>query len=155
MTALSIDQEKLRTLGFALVMVLKEITGAWQTNTYREKFLRNLFDSLTAMHLQPPLGQKRPHYPGVRVYTQYADPRRALEPSEILKYLEGRYPNDDCMFDLRVVTVDEGVATNAFLFQWDVLVSANFSWRGFLDPEKHRVLIPDDVDEKHLTPKAN
>jgi len=74
--------------------------------------------------------------------------------STILEYLNGLFPTHDCTFDLRVVTIADGVATDAFMFQWDDLVRAELMWSEIPDTSKHRVPVPHDIDAKHLSPKT-
>lgn len=140
---------ELRKLALTLVSILRYVGGAWLLNEHREKQLRHDFDNLLHLHGCSTLGQSRPFSPTVRVYCSHAD-LHAIDLRKIQADLAARYVSEDCMFDLRIVVVQETAVTDAFLLPWEIIRDA--LTLGDLEP--HRVAIPDDVNPEHYQPRA-
>lgn len=144
-----IEPGQLRSLSQTVVSVLRYIDGTWPIDEYREKQLRYAFDGLTQLHGCPDLSQERPFYTTVRVYSGRAG-LRAIHPHKIQADLTTPYGTSDCMFDLRVILVEAGAVTDAFLLPWPVLRGSVFGTLGDVDLEAYRIAIPDDIDPKHF-----
>jgi hypothetical protein len=143
-----ISRDELRKLALTVVSILRYIDGTWPLDQYREKVLRHHLDELARLHGLPSLGQRQPFYPTVRVFSTDADPLR-IDSTAIRNDLAARYSNNDCMFDLRVLTVKGGAVVNAFLFPWVLLESGSSQWGSGINPEAYRVPIPNDINPKH------
>lgn len=143
-----IGPELLRTLALTVISILRYIDGGWKLNEYHEKVLQYNLDNLTDIHHLPPLGQLLPYYPTVRVFVAASD-SLTVNLEQIHNDLSSHYPNNDCMFDLRVVIVREGIAVDAFLFPWSLIRKADQKW-SLRSPKQYRVAIPEDIDKKYL-----
>lgn len=139
----------LRKLASTLVSVLRYVDATWSLNEHREKLLGHEFDNLVHLHDCAVLGQKRPFSTTVRVYCSEAN-LPAVDVRKIQDDLATRYVNDDCMFDLRIVVVEGGAVTDAFLLPW--LAVRNGLPLHELQP--YRVSIPDDINVEHFQPRA-
>lgn len=146
--AVEIDPTALRRLALTLVSVLRYIDCTWSIDEHREKQLRHEFDHLRHLHGCAVLGQKRPFSPTVRVYSS-EDNLRNIDIEKIKADIATHYVNEDCMFDLRIIIVEAGTATDAYLLQWEIL-QGGFNLVGKGDLEPHRVSIPDDIDMTHI-----
>lgn len=120
---IEISPRELRKLALTVVSILRYVDGAWLLNEYREKQLKHDFDNLLHLHGCSPLGQSRPFNPTVRVYCAQAD-LNAIDLRKIQADLTARYVNEECMFDLRIVVVQEAAVTDAFLLPWEVVQDA-------------------------------
>lgn len=138
----------LRTLALTVVSVLRYVDGTWSLDKYREKMLRYQLDELASIHQEPTLGQRQPFFTTVREFSVDADPR-SVNPAVIRNDLAGRYPNQDCMFDLRVLTVKNGGVVNAFLFPWALLETGGSEWGNGINPKTYSTPIPNDMDPRH------
>jgi hypothetical protein len=151
---IEIGPAELRKLALTVVSILRYVDGTWSLDQYRERMLRHDVDGLASFHALPSLGQRRPFFPTVRVFSTDTDPRR-VDASAIYTDLAGRYSTNDCMFDLRVLTVKEGAVVDAFLFPWALLENGGPEWSRGINLEAFRVQIPDDINPKHLeSPEA-
>jgi hypothetical protein len=146
-TPFHISREELRTLAVFSLSVLRYADGTWSLNEFREKVLRHALDNLANFHGFPLLGQLQPYYPTVRVFSLNENPR-SVDLVAICNDLAKQNPNNDCLFDLRVLTVREGAVVDAFLFPWPIIQNG---WSGSVNPETYRVAIPQDIDSKHLS----
>lgn len=139
----------LRTLALTVVSLLRYMDNKWPLNEYREKLLRHDLDNLVHLHACAVLGQKRPFSPTVRVYCSEAN-LPTVDIRKIQNDLATRYVNDDCMFDLRIVVVEKGAVTDAFLLPWSIA-------RNGLPLERlqsYRVSIPDDINVEQFQQRA-
>jgi hypothetical protein len=144
--SVEIASAELRRLALTVVSVLRYVDAAWPIDQYREKRLRHDLDSLALLHGCALLGQRQPFYPTVRVYS--ANPK-TIDLRKIRSDLATQYVNNDCMFDLRIVLVNDGAVIDAFLFPWEVLESGGFHWSPAMLSETPRVPLPDDVSPEH------
>ena len=141
---IEIGPDELRKLALTVVSIFKYIDGTWNLDQYREKLLRNHLDSLSSLHGCSVLGQKEPYYPTVRIFS--AD-LRVVDPVKIYADLVEQYPNNDCMFDLRVLIVNENCVVEAYLFPWEFLNEGGF--KKCVDLEVYRTPVPNDIDPEH------
>lgn len=146
---IEINSSALRTLAFTVVSILKYVNGTWPFDQYQEKTLRYNLDSLTQLHSFPSLGQQQPFFTTVRVYSINTD-HSAISLSAIRSDIEKRFPHNDCIFDLRILTVKGGEVINAFLFPWTLLENDEFEWSSISNLEEYRTSVPTDVEPKHL-----
>lgn len=144
-----ISHSDLRSLALIILCVLRYIDGSWSFTEFREKTLRHGLDGHSALHGLGPLGQKEPYYPTVRVFSTAADPRQ-VDIAAIRSDLAAHYPNNDCMFDLRVLMVMSGTVVDAFLFPWAVVRNGDSSGLGLLNFGGYRVPRPDDIKVKDI-----
>jgi hypothetical protein len=147
-----ISRVELSKLASSVVSVLKYVNGTWSlTDQYHEKILRHNLDCLTRLHDLPSLGQRQPICRTVRVYSTNPDPR-VIKPTRaaILSAIEKQHPDNDCMFDLRVVTVNDGKVAKAFLFPWKLFDNQGDNWGINVNIDEYRISIPSDIDPKHL-----
>lgn len=145
----NISAAQLRTLAIAVVSVLKYIDGTWQLNDLREKILRHELDELVTLHGLPVLGQKRPFHTQVRVYLEGSDPLD-VDPVAIRSDLCGKYLEQDCSFDLRVLMVKSGKVVEAYFFPWAVVSVANSGVWQKINAKDYRADIPDDINPDHI-----
>ncbi|MDU9049736.1 MAG: hypothetical protein Q3M30_12885 [Candidatus Electrothrix sp. Rat3] len=144
-----INSSALGALTLIVVSILKYVNGTWFLDQYHEKTLRRKLDGLTHLHGLPSLGQRQPFFTTVRVYSTNLD-HSAINLSAVRNDIGKVFPHNDCMFDLRILTVKEGEVINAFLFPWALLGDEGFEWDNISDLEKYQVPIPDDIELKHL-----
>lgn len=148
-----ISTSQLRMLALTMVSVFNYIGGAWAFDDLREKTLRHFLDELAPLHGLPLLGQRKPFFTRVRVYQTNPDPL-LRDPVAVRLDLSRRYPDQDCLFDLRVLVVREGVVTDAYLFPWRSFAGRGVDWREGIDPGQYRTTIPADINPEHLGNKA-
>lgn len=145
-----IEAAALRRLARTVVSILRYVDGTWSLNDLRERMLRHDLDELASLHGAPMLGQQCPFYTCVRIYLDGSDPLQ-IDPEAIRKDLEVRHPNEDCLFDVRVVLVADGAAVGAYLFPWSTFAAFDPNWRDNVDSSLFRTVIPDDIDPQHLS----
>lgn len=152
---IQIEAAHLRRFAFTVVSIVRYIEGTWTFDDLREKTLRHELDELASLHGAPVLGQQRPFHTRVRVYLAGSDPLQ-IDPAAIRQDLAARYLNQDCLFDVRVLLVADGVVTDAYLFPWSVFAAPSPNWADHVDPSRFRTAIPDDINLQHLSaPPAN
>lgn len=145
---IEIGPAELRMLTLTVVSILRYVDGTWSLDQFREKLLRHHLDILAPLHGLPLLGQSQPFYPTVRIFSTDPDPR-TIDPTTIRTDLAKRFSSNDCMFDMRVLTVNERIVVDAFLFPWGLLENAGSEWGSSIDPAAYRVPIPNDVKPEH------
>ena len=145
---IEISPVELRILALSVVSILRYLDGTWCLDQFRERLLRHHLDNLVPLHGLPLLGQLQPFHTVVRVFSTDSDPR-AIDPTSIRIDLARRYSTNDCMFDLRVLTVKGRDVVDAFLFPWRLLEKAGSDWGTNIDPAAYRVPIPDDIKPEH------
>ncbi len=131
--------------------LLRYVEGSWALDQYRERFLRHDLDCLVDLHKQALMNQCRPHFATVRVFSTDPD-FREFNIAQISSALAAQYPTNDCMFDLRYLTVRNGEVVDAHLIPWQYLQDGTVP--GVTDPDQFRVDIPSDIDPMHLEPGA-
>jgi hypothetical protein len=144
-----ISAVQLRTLALTIVSVLRYVDGTWHWDDVRDKTLRYDLDALVAVHGLPLLGQRRPFHTRVRVYSADSDPLQ-VNPTAIESDLTARYVDQDCSFDLQVLTVRDGAVVNAYLYPWALFATRGSDWSDAINPEQYRTAIPDDIKPEHL-----
>ena len=59
--------------------------------------------------------------------------------------------DQDCSFDLLVVTVTSGAVVAAYLFPWALFFAvADPDWSRGINAELYRTVVPADIDPEHL-----
>jgi hypothetical protein len=140
---------ELRTLALNVVSVLRYVDNTWPLNEYREKQLRHELDNLSQLHGCSVLGQKRPFYTTVRVYSEKGN-LRTVSLQQIQMDLATRYGTNDCMFDLRIILLENSAVSSAYLLPWSVLQSSGCSSLGNIHLEPYQVILPDDIEPEHF-----
>ncbi len=102
-----INPPDLRILARTLVATLRYTDGTWCADGLRELHLRHDIDCLVSFHKLPLLGQRRPYRTIVRVYANSPDPTK-LDIVSIHQELSSRFPDTDCVFDVRYLVVNAG-----------------------------------------------
>ena len=144
-----ISATHLRMLARTIVSILRYVDGAWQVDELREKILRHDLDEIAALHGLPRLGQRPPFHACVRVYSTDSDPL-LVDLIAIRRDLATRYADQDCSFDLRVLTIRDGEVIEAYLIPWSVFADPNAGWSHSVNVERYRTAIPDDIKPEHL-----
>ncbi|CAK8714043.1 MAG: hypothetical protein CDV28_12013 [Candidatus Electronema aureum] len=147
-----ISRVELSKLAFTIVSVLNYVNRIWSLDDqYHERTLRHNLDCLTRLHGLSSLGQRQPICQTVRAYSTNPDPT-VIKPTlaAILSAIKNHHPDNDCMFDLRVLTVGEGKVVDAFLFPWKLFENKDDRWGSNVKINDYRIQIPSDVDPKHL-----
>lgn len=144
-----IQADHLRMLARTVVSIFRYVNGTSTFDDLREKTLRHDLDELAFLHGSPLLGQQRPFYTRVRIYLAGSDPLQ-IDPAAIRGDLAARYPDQDCIFDARVLLVDGGVVVAAYLFPWSIFAASSPNWSDDIDPARFRTSIPDDIRPEHL-----
>lgn len=145
---IEISCAELRKLALTIMSVLRYVDGTWFLDPYREKVLRHNMDELTNFHGLPLLGQMQPVYPTVRVFSTETNPL-CVNLIAIRSDLAEHYLHNDCMFNLRVLSVKKGAVVSTFLFPWSFLESDAPEWGGDIDLNAYRIPNPDDIDPAH------
>lgn len=147
-----ISRVELSKLASSIVSVFNYVNGIWSLDDcYHEKVLRHNLDCLTRLHGLQVLGQRQPFCQTVRIYSTNPDPRVIKTTrTAILSAIEKIYPDNDCMFDLRVVTVNDEKAVNSFLFPWKLFDNQGDNWGSNVNVDEYKISIPSDIDPKHL-----
>lgn len=143
--------DDLRNLAVALVSLLRYLEGAWTMDEFREKRLRYTFDQLCHLHGRSSLGQLRPGFLNVRVYVPAGDVIEC-DSSRVRDGVAWKRPNEDAMFDLRVVAVAEDAsAATAYLIPWSSLQDPSPTLRIWVvDLQPYAVELPEGLDLKQL-----
>ncbi len=119
--AIDISPEDLRRLAFLLVSLLRYLEGTWAMDAFREKRIRRALDELAHLHWCGSLGQLLPAFFNVRVYVSEGDPIQC-DLARIRRDIAAIRPNEDVMFNLRVVSVaSDGSRATAYLIPWSQL----------------------------------
>jgi hypothetical protein len=148
-----ISAAQLSKLALTMVTTLNYIGGSWAFDAFRERTLRRDLDEIASLHGLPLFGQRQPYFTRVRVYQTSVDPL-LVEPMVIMSDLSRQYPDQDCLFDLRVLIVRDCIVTDAFLFPWIIFAEPGADWRKGIDPAQYRTSIPADINPEHLGGKA-
>jgi hypothetical protein len=123
--AVTISSRDLRNLAFLLVSLLRYSEGTWTMDEFREKRVRRALDELAHLHALGSLGQLSPGFLNVRVYVLEVDPVQC-DLGKIRRDVVAKRPNEDVMFDLRLVSVSsDGSRASAFLIPWTQLQNAS------------------------------
>jgi hypothetical protein len=77
-----------------------------------------------------------------------------VDPSVIRSDLAQRYPDQDCMFDLRILHVQEEAVFDAFLFPWHLHKGVGAGWAADIDLQAYRTTTPADIKPEHLRSRA-
>lgn len=145
----NISAEQLRTLAITILSTLRYVDGAWSLDDFREKQLRYDLDSLGALHGFPQMHQAQPCWPTVRIYSTCTNPFQ-IDLVKIHSELTSHRPNNDCLFNLRVLIVEGGIVADAYLFPWCLLAGKGADWWQGLNVEHYRCAIPTDIAPEHL-----
>lgn len=146
---IEISATHIRTLARTIVSVIRYVDGTWKLAEFREKTLRHDLDELAALHGLPSLEQRSPFHTCVRVYSTDSDPR-LVNLMAIRGDLATHYVNQDCSFDLRVLTVSDGRVVDAYLIPWPVFADPNADWSQSINAERYRTTIPEDIKPEYL-----
>ena len=139
-----IDGSQLRKLAITVLSIIRYVDGTWSFSPFREKLMRCDLDSLANLHGFPSLGQKTPLYPTIRVHTRDSNPL-SVDIGVVVSDLEKQFPNNDRLFDLRVLTVANDVVSEAFLFPWSLFADGGANWAEGVNPNAFIVPVPEDV----------
>jgi hypothetical protein len=124
----SLQQKDLRNLSVVLVSLLKYLDGTWRLDAFREKRIRRALDELRHLHGETSLGQLEPGLLNVRVYMLETE-SITVDLDAIRRDTSARRPNQDVMFDLRVITINsDGGGTRAFLVPWAEIKDSPSPW---------------------------
>lgn len=114
-----IRADELRSLAVLAVSLLRYVDGTWVINPFREKYLRRTLDDIKYLHGLSSLGQKTPRLLTVRVFTKWSVSIE-VDLKRIRDDIARMCPNEDVVFDLRVVTVNvDGSKATGYLFSCD------------------------------------
>lgn len=139
-----ISTQALRTFAALCLSTLRYVEGAWPLDSHKENLLLWQLDQLASLHQMPVLGQKEPYRTVVRVFLKSNDPC-VVDVESIRKELEALYPQHSLVFDLRVLLVQTGRVTAAYLFPWAILDQV----RNLTDASPYSTEVPGDVDPRH------
>lgn len=145
---IEISCANLRKLALTIMSVLRYVNGTWLLDAYREKVLRFNIDELTNFHCLPLLGQRQPVYPTVRVFVTEKNPLR-INLTAIRSDLAEHYLDNDCMFNLRVLSVKKGAVVSTFLFPWSFLENNTPEWGSDINLDAYCIPNPTDIDIAH------
>ena len=81
----------------------------------------------------------------MRLFSQSTDIQH-IDTFKIHGDIAGQYPDRDCMFDLQVLIVREGVAVDAFYFPCTDLQKGYPEWSRNIKIDDFRVEIPEHID---------
>jgi len=143
---IEINPTELQQFSLTIVSVVRYVSGDWHIDPYQEKVLRHNLDNLVNFHgITPALGQRQPLYTKVRLFSQDTDIQH-IDTFKIYEDVAKHYPDRDCMFDLQVLIVREGVAVDAFFFPCTDLEKGYPEWSNNINIDDFRVKIPDNID---------
>lgn len=142
-----ITAEELRGFAVLAVSLLRYIDGSWTINSYREKLLRYALDEIMHLHGLPSLGQKQPRFLTVRVFAKWSDSIN-IDLKQIRDDVARLNPNQDVLFDLRVVSVNDNASELiGYLFPWDEISDDHTQ---FIRPVSNIINfqspLPEDID---------
>ncbi len=143
---IEINPTELQQISLTIVSVVRYISGTWHIDPYQEKVLRHNLDNLVNFHgITAALGQRQPLYTKVRLFSQDTDIQH-IDTFKIYEDITKHYPDRDCMFDLQVLIIREGVAVDAFYFPCTDLEKGYPEWSSNIKIDDFRVEIPDHID---------
>ena len=153
---ITITADELRSLAVLAVSLLRYVDGSWAINPFKEKHLRRTLDELEHLHGLSSLGQKSPRFLTVRVFAKRSDSIK-VDLKSIRDDVARMCPNQDVVFDLRVVTVntDESKATE-YLFPWDEINAERAQLvRAVIDIAHRQSPLPEDIDTARISQELN
>lgn len=138
---------ELRSLAVLAVSLLRYVDGAWVIDPFREKHLRRTLDEIKHLHGLSSLGQKVPRFLTVRVFAKWSDSIK-VDLKRIRDDVALMCPDQDVVFDLRVVTVNaDGGKMTGYLFPWDEINGVNAQLvRAVVDIAHLQRPLPGDID---------
>jgi hypothetical protein len=147
-----IGPDDLQKLALVLVSLLRYLEGTWTMDEFREKRIRHALDRLTHLHACSSLGQLPPGFLNVRVYVP-EDDSVMCDLARIRREVAAKRPNQDVMFDLRVVAVaQDGSGAAAYLIPWSRLQApAPILTKLVADLSSFVVTPPDGLDLMQLS----
>jgi hypothetical protein len=153
---ISFSPADLRNLALVLVSLLRYLQGKWTMDEFREKRVRHALDELAHLHGCPLLGQLPPGFLNVRVYV-LEDDQIQCDLERIRRDIAARRPNEDVMFDLRIVSVNsDGTRATAYVVPWNELQSLSAQLKKYVaDLARFEVPPPTDIDLKTLAQELN
>lgn len=146
-----IQREQLRALAVLVISIIRYVGGSWEINAYKEKVLRRAFDDLQIFHGRPSMGQLLPRFLTVRMYVVDSG-SITIDLRVVRKDLEQRCPDQDVIFDLRIILASNDRKTlTAYLIPWseieregDELVCAQSQLAKYVSS------IPDDIKPEKI-----
>lgn len=143
---IEINPTELQQFSLTIVSIVRYVSGAWHIAPFQEKVLRNNLDNLINFHgITTALGQRQPLYTKVRFFSQDTDIQH-INTIKIHGDIAEHYPDKDCMFDLQILIVREGVAVDAFYFPCTDLEKGYPELSSNINIDDFRVEIPDNID---------
>lgn len=115
----------LRLLSRTFISILKYTLEEWRVDQRRMNQLRYDLDQLAKFACAQPRGLRIPHFMRARYYTQHGT-EGDVQVDEIRSYLLERYPTHEYIFDLRLVTLLDGVPHEAFLIPHEDVARIRF-----------------------------
>lgn len=142
-----ITGQALRNLAVVIMSVLRYIDGSWVITTFEEKHLRRALDEIEHLHGLPSLGQKLPRFLTVRVFARSSGVI-TIDLMRIRNDVTRMCPNQDVIFDLRVVTVNvDGSQAAGYLFPWNEIDEVHAQLVRNIDEIACRqCALPEDID---------
>jgi len=148
-SAITISSMDLRNLALVLVSLVRYLEGTWAIDEFREKRLRHALDELAHLHGLASLGQLPPSFLNVRIYVSESDPIQC-NLGRISRDVAAKWPNQDVMFNLRVVSVaSDGSCGTAYLIPWSQLRDPKLK-KSAADLAPFVIALPSDLDLKAL-----
>lgn len=152
----SFSPADLRNLALVLVSLLRYLEDKWTMDEFREKRVHRALDELAHLHGLPSLGQLPPGFLNVRVYVLEGD-QIQCDLDRIRRDVAAKRPNEDVMFDLRIVSVNsDGARATAYLVPWNQLQSPSAQLKKpVVDLARFEVPPPSDIDLEALARELN
>ena len=152
----TITADELRSLAFLAVSLLRYVDGSWAINPCKEKHLRRTLDEIKHLHGLSSLGQKPPRFLTVRVFAKWSDSIK-VDLKHIRDDVARMCPNQDVVFDLRVVTVNtDGSKSTGYLFPWDEINAERAHLvRAVVDIAHRQSPLPEDIDTARVSQELN
>ena len=146
----TLEPKDLRSLAVFLISVLRYVSGSWELDAYREKFLRRSLDELAHLHHLPSLGQQSPRFLTVRVYTAQWESIE-VDIARIRHDVRRMCPGQDSLFDLRIVAVTPDGRASAYCIPWSELrLEGDRFVRRFTELSTYHTDVPSDVEPSRV-----
>ena len=152
----TITADELRSLAVLAVSLLRYVDGSWAINPFKEKHLRHTLDEIEHLHGLSSLGQKPPRFLTVRVFAKWSDSIK-IDLKRIRDDVARICPNQDVLFDLRVVTVNtDGSKATGYLFPWNEINGERAQFvRAVVDIAHRQSPLPEDIDTVRVSQELN
>jgi hypothetical protein len=149
-----IDREQLRDLTVLVISIIHYVDGTWVIDSYKERVLRRTFDTLQEFHGRPLIGQSLPRFLTVRMYVNTGENIK-IDLNTIRDDLKQRCPNEDVVFDLRVIIAsDDNTTLTAYLLPWSEIENQGDEVIvGHSQLSKFISRIPDDIKPEEVFQK--